>query len=83
MSAKTSSTEMKGGTPSAKRETTPKADVGAGGGGRHGELAAAVAELTVAGALEDVAVVELVAGVADLTRRSRHRVVAERMGVWS
>ena len=82
-SAKTSTTDKKGGTQSAKRETTPKADAGAGGGDGTEELSAAVAELTVAGALEDVTAAELVAGVADLTHAADTAVVAERMGVWS
>ncbi len=79
-SAKASTTDKKRGTRSAKREATPKAKADEGMGDGTEELAAAVDELAVAGAMEDVAAAELAAGVADLTRAADVAIVAERMG---
>ena len=67
--------------PSARRRRKTTAREGQGDGTE--ELATAVAELTVAGAMEDVAAAELAAGVADLTQAADAAVVAERMGVLS
>ena len=79
-SAKTSTTDKKKASRTAKSEATPKATAGDGQGDGTEEVATAIGELTVAGAMEDVAAAELAAGVADLTRAADAAVVAERMG---
>src|ERR671913_31928 len=66
--AKTSTTDKKRPARSAKRETTPKSTARDDHGDGTEELATAIGELAVAGAMEDVAAAELAAGVADLTR---------------
>src|ERR671910_3232043 len=79
--AKTSTTDKKRPARSAKREAPPQTTARDGQGDGTEELATAVGELAVAGAMEGVAAAELAAGVADLTRAADAAVVGGSHGL--
>src|SRR5215211_1677215 len=79
-SPKTQTSDKKRGSATTRSKPAPKADTGEDRDDGMQEVATAITELAVAGAMEDIAAVELAAGVADLTHAADAAVVAARMG---